>query len=50
MIAFASFYTIGNRNEYSTKRVAYKLCHFNLTTSPLYLVKLKKIAQKRPTA
>ena len=27
----------------------YKLCHFNLTTSPLYLVKLK-IAQKRPTA
>jgi len=27
----------------------YKLCHFNLTTSPLYLVKLK-IAQKQPTA
>jgi len=29
----------------------YELCHlnFNLTTSPLYVVKLK-IAQKRPTA
>jgi len=27
----------------------YKLFHFNLTTSPLYLVKLK-IAQKQPTA
>jgi len=27
----------------------YKLCHFNLTTSPLYLVKLK-ITQKQPTA
>ena len=27
----------------------YKLCHFNLTKSPLYLVKLK-ITQKQPTA
>jgi len=27
----------------------YKLCHFNLTMSPLYLIKLK-IAQKQPTA
>jgi len=27
----------------------YELCHFKLTTSPLYLVKLK-ITQKQPTA
>jgi len=27
----------------------YKLCHFNLTMSPLYLVKLK-ITQKQPNA
>ena len=46
-IAFDNFGTIGNRNECSTKM--YKLCHFNLTTISLYLIKLK-IAQKRPTA
>jgi len=36
MIAFDNFYTVKNTNEYSTK-----CCHFNLTISPLKLVKLK---------
>jgi len=42
MIAFDSVGTIRNKNALSSK---YKLCHFNLTTFPLYLVNLK-IAQK----
>ena len=42
---FWLFCIIGNRDEYSTKQ----LFHFNLTMSPLYLIKLK-IAQKQPTA
>ena len=48
MIDFDSVCAIRNRNEYSTKlysTLLYKLCHFNLTMYPLYLVKLK-IAQK----
>ena len=42
MTVFDNFCTVGNRNEYSTKQA--KQRHFNLTKSPLYLVKLK-IAQ-----
>jgi len=44
---FDNFSTTGNRNKYSTK--VFKLIHFNLTMSSLYLVKLK-ITQKQPTA
>jgi len=38
MIAFNNFCTIGNRNEYST----------NLTTSPLYVAKLRIAQNGRP--
>jgi len=47
MMAFDNFRTIRHRNEYSSKQV--QTVSLNLTTSPVYLVKLK-IAQKRPTA
>jgi len=47
MIAFDIFCTVGNRNKYSV-RSSYELCHFNFTTSPLYLVKLKIAQNSRP--
>ena len=40
-------YTMENRNNTPPHR--YELCHFILTMSPVYLVKLE-IAQKQPTA
>ena len=42
------FIPLQSRNELNTLPNVYKLCHFNLTISPLYLVKLK-ITQKQPT-
>jgi len=46
MIAFDNFFTIGNRNEYSTKQAW--TVSLNHMKSPLYLVKLKMAKNSQP--
>jgi len=44
-----NFSTFGNRNEMNTLPNMYKLFHYNLTMSPIFLVELK-ITPNQPTA
>jgi len=48
MIAFDNFCTVGNKNELRTLQSRHKKCHFKITTSPLYLVKLKIVQNGQP--